>query len=152
VKATIHARVDEARAKAKMSADEVLERLTALGRANFGDYISWTRDAVTIKPSSELTEAQLYGVRRVVLHQEVRDESGRVIRPASIKEVEIADPRRSLECLSRLHGLDQRGQNVTKRADNGEEGTEPGTVVLILPDNGRGDGPTPLPPLRPKLP
>src|SRR5262249_10806977 len=111
---------------------------------NIGDYMLWTEDSVTLKPSSELTEAQLCGVRRVVLHQEVRDESGRVIRPASVKVLEIADTRRALEYVARVHGLDQQGSAAMRRADVVGEGTEPG-VILILPDNGRGDGPPPLP-------
>jgi phage terminase small subunit len=151
VKAAIDAQVDEARAKAKMSADEVLERMTVRARANIGDYLSWTANAVTIKPSCELTEAQLYGVRRVVLHQEVRDQEGRVTSSASVKELEIADPRRALEYLGRVHGLDKQGSAATRRADVTVESAEPG-VILILPDNGRGDGPPPLPPLPPKLP
>jgi Terminase small subunit len=133
VKAAIDARVDEARAKAMMSADEVLERMTALARTNIGDYMSWTGDSVTMKPSCELTEAQRYGVRRVVLHQEVRDESGRVIRPASIKELETADPRRAVEYLGRLHGLDRERRSAISSAEGLVEAREPGTVV-ILPD------------------
>src|SRR5262245_50207935 len=76
---------------------------------------------------------------------------GRVTRPASVKEIEIADPRRALEYVGRLHGLDQQHGAGSRRAEVTLEDREPG-VILILPDNGRGDGPTPLPSLTPKLP
>src|SRR5262249_43295569 len=89
VKAAIDVRVEQAWAKARMSADEVLERMTVLARTNIGDYMSGTGDSVTIKPSCDLTEAKLYGIRRVVFHQEKRDKNGRVIRAASIKEMMI---------------------------------------------------------------
>ena len=151
IKAAVDARLEEARTKVKMSAEEVLERMTVLARANVGDYISWTGGSVTVTPSSELTQSQLYGIRRVVLYQEVRDTKGHVVRLASVKEIEIADPRRAVEYMGRLNSLDRQGQSVAKRADVVVEGTEP-AVILILPDNGRGDAPPPLPPLSPKVP
>jgi hypothetical protein len=52
--------------------------------------------------------------------------------------------------MGRLHGLDQQGSAAMRRADVLVE--RPERVILILPDNGRGDGPTPLPPLPPTLP
>jgi hypothetical protein len=62
VKAAIDARVDEARTKAKMSADEVLERMTVLARSNMGNFAEWDSNGVRLKDSSTLTRAQLYAV------------------------------------------------------------------------------------------
>jgi phage terminase small subunit len=154
VKAAIDCLVDEARTKAKISADEVLERMTALAHSNMGDFAEWDGNGVRLKDSSTLTRAQLYAVELLTEDPAIRCD--KMSKDASVK-IKLRSPVDALMFMGKVHGLipHTSGGRVAVGAPRGGSvsiESEPGTVVLVLPDNGRGDGPTPLPPLPPKLP
>jgi phage terminase small subunit len=156
VKAAIDARVEEARAKVKMSAEEVLERMTALARANMADFAYWDERGVKLRPSSSLTPAQQYAIDSVGEDPGI---TGHQMQKDSAVKIKLRDPLPALVHLGKIHGVIPAEPTV--RAFSGPRGTavqgdgvggDVEQVVLILPDNGRGDGPTPLPPLPRTLP
>jgi hypothetical protein len=74
-------------------------------------------------------------------------------------KIKLRDPQPSLTSIGRVLGALPMpgGVRVTmppsgRGAMGRVEGDEIGQVIVVLPDNGRGDGPEPLPPLPPKLP
>jgi hypothetical protein len=121
------------------------------------DYVKWGEDGVLhLIPSDQLTPAQRYAIESISEDPAISGEKMSKDRALKIK---LRDPQPSMTNIGRVHGLLPMpgGARVGATAGQGrtmveiDDDEEMGTVVLILPDNGRGDGPPPLPPLPPKL-
>lgn len=99
IRRAIDAKLD----KAAMEADEVLARLTELGRIDMTDFVELTNLGT---PSLSLDKARrrgkLGGVKKL---KASRVETGGQSPPFEIVEVELHDPIRALTLLAKYHGL-----------------------------------------------
>lgn len=111
-KPDIRQRVDDERRKlarsAEITAEEVAMRLAWLARSDPADFYEVGPRGVTVKDTSQLSEAQRYALREAA--QTVSDSGG------SIK-IKIADPKPALDTLAKWLGM-----LVTKHEHTGKDG------------------------------
>jgi phage terminase small subunit len=109
-------RIDELRSehreRHKITVDRISEELAAIAFADPRDYYKWDANGVTVKDSTELTEAQR---RAIAVVEQTVTEAGGTIRVRPYNKID------ALEKLARLHGMYKDG--------NGD--TPPGNVTNI---------------------
>lgn len=132
--ATRVAETHEAAAQgAVMAANEVLEELSKLGRANMKDYVRFTSDGDPIIDFSGTTRDQAAAITQVSVEDftEGRGKDAREVRRVTFR---LADKRGALDLLGKHHKL------FVERVEHSFSGVADRLAAALARTEGNGDG------------